>query len=700
MKMDKTSNNISVELTDSKNFKIKQQMNTKINLNRESHPMWALSHLMKFVLISTFILIGFQSPIAAQEAQYETPSWRFGLAGAANANYYQGTTQQLTSSLFTLQPFGHGNGVGLFLAPSIEYHNPESVFGFMLQAGLDSRRGTFDGVTSPCNCPLDLSTELSYITIEPSIRVAPFRSNFYLYAGPRFAFGRDKSFEYNKGVNPDFPNSSDPMDVNDDFSEMEKTQLSMQIGTGIDIPINSTSSRTQYMISPFITYHPYFGQTPRSIETWNNTTIRAGVAIKFGRGKRIDLPAPAPIVAAPLPAVNFTVNSPVNAPAERIFIESFPIRNYLFFNQESTTIPNRYILINRSQASDFNDNQLAGLNESPFAARSVRQMTVYYNILNILGDRMVKNPTSTITLVGSSVGGAQDATMRAESVKTYLVDIFGINASRITTEGRISPNLPSLKRQSGDQLALLRQEDSRVTIESRSASLLRAYRTGPDMSQPITSSSAQVAPSDSYVTFNVGNAYRNFASWSLEVEDEDGNTQNFGPYTDASVSLPGATILGNRSNGRYQVTMIGETTDGRTVRKESTVEVVRWEPDTLEVGSRYSVIYEFDSSTASSVEERFLTDVVAPSIPEGATVRIHGFTDTIGEADHNMQLSQARASNARSIIVRALAGTNRTDVRFESEGFGKNSTRSPFGNTHPEERFYNRTVLIEIIPAN
>ncbi len=675
-------------------------MNTKINLNRESHPMWALSHLMKFVLISTFILIGFQSPIAAQEAQYETPSWRFGLAGAANANYYQGTTQQLTSSLFTLQPFGHGNGVGLFLAPSIEYHNPESVFGFMLQAGLDSRRGTFDGVTSPCNCPLDLSTELSYITIEPSIRVAPFRSNFYLYAGPRFAFGRDKSFEYNKGVNPDFPNSSDPMDVNDDFSEMEKTQLSMQIGTGIDIPINSTSSRTQYMISPFITYHPYFGQTPRSIETWNNTTIRAGVAIKFGRGKRIDLPAPAPIVAAPLPAVNFTVNSPVNAPAERIFIESFPIRNYLFFNQESTTIPNRYILINRSQASDFNDNQLAGLNESPFAARSVRQMTVYYNILNILGDRMVKNPTSTITLVGSSVGGAQDATMRAESVKTYLVDIFGINASRITTEGRISPNLPSLKRQSGDQLALLRQEDSRVTIESRSASLLRAYRTGPDMSQPITSSSAQVAPSDSYVTFNVGNAYRNFASWSLEVEDEDGNTQNFGPYTDASVSLPGATILGNRSNGRYQVTMIGETTDGRTVRKESTVEVVRWEPDTLEVGSRYSVIYEFDSSTASSVEERFLTDVVAPSIPEGATVRIHGFTDTIGEADHNMQLSQARASNARSIIVRALAGTNRTDVRFESEGFGKNSTRSPFGNTHPEERFYNRTVLIEIIPAN
>lgn len=223
-----TSNNSAVELTDSKNFKIKRQMNTKINLNRESHTMWALSNLMKLLLISTFILIGFQSPVEAQEAQeaqYETPTWRFGLAGAANANYYQGTTQRLTTNLITLQPFGHGNGVGLFLAPTIEYQRPESVFGFMLQAGFDSRRGTFDEVTSPCNCPLDLSTELSYITVEPSIRVAPFRSNFYLYAGPRLAFGLNESFEYNKGVNPDFPNSSEPLNVNDDFSEMENSDI-------------------------------------------------------------------------------------------------------------------------------------------------------------------------------------------------------------------------------------------------------------------------------------------------------------------------------------------------------------------------------------------------------------------------------------------------------------------------------------------
>jgi len=658
--------------------------------------MWTLSNLMKYVLISAIIVIGFQSPILAQEAQYETPAWRFGVAGAANSNYYQGTTQRLTSNLMSPQAFGHGNGVGLFLAPSIEYHRPESVFGFMIQAGLDSRRGTFDQVISPCNCPLDLSTELSYITVEPSIRVAPFRSNFYLYAGPRLAFGRDKSFEFNQGVNPDFPNSSAPINVSDDFSEMEKTQISMQIGTGLDIPISSSTSPTQFMISPFISYHPYFGQTPRSIETWNNTTIRAGVAIKFGKGKRIGSPAPVAVAVAPLPSVNFSVNSPENAPADRIFIESFPLRNYVFFEPGSTSIPNRYTLLNQAQASDFSENQIVRLSQRSTSGRTSGQMTVYYNILNILGDRMVKNPSSSITLVGSSERGVQEATLKAEAVKTYLVDIFGITASRINTEGRIRPNLSSLNNQSGQELVLIRQEDSRVSIESSSPALLAAYKTGPASNQPVS----QVAPPESYVSFNVNNAPGIFSSWRLEIEDEDGTTQNFGPYTDARVNLPGSSILGDRSSGTYNVTMIGETRDGRTVERESTVEVNRWEPTTLEFGSRYSVIYEFDSSTASAVEERFLIDVVTPSIPSGATVRMNGYTDTIGEPAYNMRLSQARANNARSILERALAAAGRTDVRFETEGFGEVSTRSPFGNTHPEERFYNRTVFIEIIPSN
>jgi hypothetical protein len=40
------------------------------------------------------------------------------------------------------------------------------------------------------------------------------------------------------------------------------------------------------------------------------------------------------------------------------------------------------------------------------------------------------------------------------------------------------------------------------------------------------------------------------------------------------------------------------------------------------------------------------------------------------------------------------------DVKFEVYGFGAEVANAPFENKYPEERFYNRTVIIDIIPAN
>lgn len=304
---------------------------------------------------------------------------------------------------------------------------------------------------------------------------------------------------------------------------------------------------------------------------------------------------------------------------------------------------------------------------------------------------MAKNQRSTITLVGSSDSSIQEAELMAESVKSYLVDVFGITASRITTEGNDEPELSSIQREGSLELELLQQEDSRVSVESSSPVLLAAYQTDQNI--------VQEAPSDSYVTFNMDGETRALTNWSLEVTDENGNAQNFGPFTNTSASLPGKSILGDRSRGNYNVTMIGATASGDTLRRESSVEIVQWEPPVVEHGTRYSVIYEFDNSTATSVYERYLTDVVSPAITAGATVRIQGYTDTIGETAHNLELSQARADDVRAILERVLASAGRTNVTFEVIAYGEDSSQSPFGNTLPEERFYNRTVLIDIIPA-
>ena len=180
---------------------------------------------LKSLLLGAVMLTGAQVAVHAQEVQYTKPSWWFGVAGGANFNFYRGTTQELNLDLTSPAAFRHGKGVGLYVAPLIEFHNPDSKWGVMLQAGYDGRSGKFDQVLTPCNCPADLSAKLSYITVEPSLRFAPFGSNFYLYGGPRLAFNLDKSFTYKLGVNPAFPDEEPNPEVKGDFSSVKNLSL-------------------------------------------------------------------------------------------------------------------------------------------------------------------------------------------------------------------------------------------------------------------------------------------------------------------------------------------------------------------------------------------------------------------------------------------------------------------------------------------
>lgn len=654
---------------------------------------------LKSLFIVSLTWLSVQNPIVAQQTQelkYAKPSWFFGVAGAANFNFYRGSTNQLNASFTPPATFHDGDGVGLFVAPLLEYRPANSKWGVMLQAGYDSRKGTFEQVETACDCPADLTTKLSYITVEPSLRFAPFKSNLYLYGGPRLAFNLDKSFAYQLGINPAYPNQAASPEVTGDLDNIEKTLISMQIGAGYDIPLSSDTNKTQFILSPFVSFQPYFGQNPRSTETLNITTIRAGVALKMGQGKNIQ--EETDIVKDR--EVQFNVNSPSNVPGESKITEIFPLRNYVFFNEESTDIPNRYVVLNKNQAKDFKENNLELYAPKNLSDRSKRQMTVYYNVLNILGERMQQNPSATITLVGSSNKGNTDGLTMAESVKSYLVNIFDINDSRITTKGQEKPNIPSEQPGGTLELVLLREGDRRVSIESNSPDLLMEFQSGPDAPlKPVQISNLQEAPIESYITFNNKGATEALSSWSLQIVDEQGKTQAFGPYTEDEVKIPGKSILGSRPEGDYTVKMIGQTKSGNIVEKETPVHMVLWTPAKTVEGMRYSIIYEFNTSKAIKMYEKYLTEVVTPKIPVGATVIIKGHTDIIGEEAYNQKLSLSRANDTRNIIENALAKSGRKDVKFDVSGFGENENSAPFENKTPEERFYNRTVIIDIIPA-
>lgn len=631
-------------------------------------------------LIVPFLLAGMVNISQAQEVIRPQPKFWIGVSGAANFNFYSGTTQTLNSSVKAPTAFHKGFGVAPFGSVLLEYR-PVPKWGIMLNVGYDDRSAKFDGVDAPCECPATLKTNLAYITFQPSLKFTPFNSGLYLFAGGAYSINIKNSFNYTQEKQPD---------KSGEISDTKKGILSTHIGAGYEIPLSPKENLSQINLSPFISYHPYFGQEPRSIESWSLSTVRVGLSFKFGKAKaKSEATSATTAIIAPDAGMQFSIRPPVTAQTKRTVKETFPLRNYVFFNEGSTEIPTRYVKLSNEQANGFKESSFQEAEPKDTEGRSERQITAYHNILNIVGDRMRKNPSITITLIGSSAGkGSAIGKAEAESVKAYIVNVFGIIGARIATEGRDQPINPSEQPGGKTDLVLLREGDRRVDIVSNS----------PELLAPVQIRALQVDPLDSRIVFKAkASEKESMESWSIDVTDEKGGVQHFGPYTKEQESISANTILGDRNSGKYKIVMSGKTKGGNLIKKESTLNLER-NNEPKEEAVRFSVLFDFDKSKTVSTYEKFIVDVVAPSIKDSTTVIIHGHSDIIGDTDHNTNLSNDRALEAQKILKQALLNSGKKGIKYEVYGLGADEDFAPFANKLPEERFYNRTVIIDVLP--
>jgi outer membrane protein OmpA-like peptidoglycan-associated protein len=628
-------------------------------------------------IIAALIILVAHSNI---QAQIQQPTWWFGLSGAANTNFYDGTTQRLNDNLIVPKAFHKGNGIRPYGSLLIEYR-PSKVWGGLLNVGYDGRGGKFDDVIAPCDCPATLETNTSYLTIEPSLRFSPGGGNLYLFGGPRLGINIQKDFSYTQLRQPN---------TDAELSEMRKSIISAQVGVGYDIALSPAENKTQYVLSPFVSFLPYFGQDPRNIESWNMSTLRTGVAIKFGRSNKVVASAPVALLAE---EINFSVRAAQNNTQLRLS-ETLPLLNYVFFDEGSTAIPARYVTLSKGQAASFKEEQLQQEYTAKSTGRSARQLNVYHNVLNILGDRLKSNPGTSIQLSGASAQGPEEGKIFAENIKAYIVDNFDIDASRIVTAGRTKPINPSEQPGGTKELELLRAGDRRVDIQSNSQALL--MEVGGGMMKPVQINATQVDPLAGQVVFNVPGAQKMFNTYEIEMTDASGKVQHYGPFSQDQVTVPIKTVLGNQTTGDYKVAMVGTSKSGLPVRKESTLQLAT-PPEVMATGLRYSILFDFNKAKTIDSYEDFLTQTVAPLIKDGSTVVIHGHTDKIGEEVYNANLSQNRAKQAQTILERILSQSGKRNVKFNTSGYGEDLDRAPFDNNLPEERFYNRTVVIDII---
>jgi outer membrane protein OmpA-like peptidoglycan-associated protein len=135
-------------------------------------------------------------------------------------------------------------------------------------------------------------------------------------------------------------------------------------------------------------------------------------------------------------------------------LDGSPVGYKVFFETGKSELPDTYVrYAEKSQTQSFDE------------VRLTEVMERYYNILNLVGKRLALNPEACIRIIGcnSDTGVEKNnrelSQRRAQAVRQYLLEIWGIDAARMTLEAR---NLPA--RSAPDDVLGGRPENQRADI--------------------------------------------------------------------------------------------------------------------------------------------------------------------------------------------------------------------------------------------
>lgn len=619
----------------------------------------------------------------AQESTDDVAKFRFGIFGGGGYNYVSAPLQRyvgITSDpSFTSRDYSGGAEFAPYGGVTTEY-----LFHRLLGVGL---RASYDDRTVSAEVGSSTFTpRISYISIEPSLRVN-LLSGLYFNMGPSVSFPIIKKYDYTP-VNAEGGGTIEDAELR----EVNEVAFGAWGGFGYDIALNSRSTGLRWYLTPFVEGSWLYDQKKPDVaqsdldEKWTSLSARAGVQIKLGPAP--DMTKPVTDIPPPAHMLNATVRAPRGGVLQNgDLVEHMPVVNYLFFDRDSTGIPMRYHRLRPDEVASFDETRAV----APISTGSTmsappseaRQMQVYYNMLNVFGKRMMKHPESTITLVGSTPDQKTGLAM-AEEVKRYLVSTFGIGADRIAVRGQIRPPHASGTRVTPkEELPLVAEENRRVEILTDSRSLLEPVKLHTEMHGP--------AINDLDISVS---APAPMTRWNVTITGKD-FARTYGPFRTATHRIDARAILGVKERAAYTAKIVATLENGETLTKEVPFELRSAKRPNMS-GNRYSILFEYDESKTVELYEGFLRRTVAPALPEGSYVLIHGHTDMIGDEAYNAELSLRRAETTMEILSDELEKLGR-NVMLDYYGYGEYPDATIFTNESPEGRHYNRTVIVDIL---
>ncbi|MBC8143930.1 MAG: OmpA family protein, partial [bacterium] len=234
-------------------------------------------------------------------------------------------------------------------------------------------------------------------------------------------------------------------------------------------------------------------------DAWRRIRIGVGAALQFDLLDEVEAPPIDTPVVVHVPVLRPIITTSPAIVEVRVdeydSLEALPLLNQVFFAEGSDAIPTRYNQLGVDATRSFTLSQLDG-----------SALDVYYDLLNIIGLRMKQTPSATLAITGHRNGRESDNRLsrrRADEIRRYLVESWGIAARRFRVSGAGLPSSPA--RETAVEGF---EENARAHI----------VPSDPNITAPVIRRHVQrVATPPSLIFYPRADAEAGLAKWRLEV---------------------------------------------------------------------------------------------------------------------------------------------------------------------------------------
>lgn len=707
-------------------------------------------NLLTKVLFSFFlgIIFSFNFSIAKETQSFPKHSPldsgvanRYGIFAAYNLNFHIADFRKLPGIPNCCQGFKNGQGSGFTIGAFMEMPLPYSFFAglraafFQLDGWLKQNEETWVRVDNDTLLGVfghNLKTQYSTFGLEPYLRFK-ITEGVSISFGGRIAVPVIKNFRQweeivepsNRGVFID-THSRRRNEYSGTLPKAKDVQTDLHFGIHYDLFLNR---RRSFLLSPFVSFH--FGLT-NIVDSlrWKSHSFRLGVALRYNpveapkvlppteeRKTRLNIDTLVvenekversrfvqgkakydtavtvrensiiyteiitrtdTMYRKPKPVAKIEPNTGVIYLRTQFVTQAFPLLPIIFFEYDSDSIGEFYRKVEKPE-------------EFHYDSLPTRPLDLNREILNIIGYRLKLNPEAKITIVGYADSSTEKANCslarrRAESVKNYLVGIWGIDPKRIAVQTSRINCYPRERTITQNDSGFA--ENRRIEILSKDLEIL----------QPISKKRflevLDFKPKE--LIFNPeGSKLFGIKKWNLNVFRGKESILSYSGYSTPRIIKEEVNnnfldiLINNQS---LTVEFILEDIEGNISKDIKQINVVN-DTSESEIQRLSLILFNVSSADIPQLTQLEIGKFLKTN-SELTQARILGYSDILGDRDYNYSLSERRAQKTLDLIKKFDPNIEIIEVK------GLGSSAFPQGlNSYstPAERFLSRTVYIELI---